>query len=200
MDRGAWQATVHGITESQTWLSNWACTLACGEQYGLGPDNKMISYKTAFISLSFRQFVEMRSNFGKFSLLTNNSSLKKIACWCFRIKLLSFLKVKMEKKRFLTKIIIKNLQIKFIISFNDTRASQIFDSLSRYFLKAEYFQSTTPRQRCRYFSYIYKIPALETKLVNLMEWRITEITNLSDCAFICMRCRFRAGSKIKCTI
>ena len=24
MDRGAWQATVHGITQSQTWLSYWA--------------------------------------------------------------------------------------------------------------------------------------------------------------------------------
>ena len=23
MDRGAWWATVHGITQSQTWLSNW---------------------------------------------------------------------------------------------------------------------------------------------------------------------------------
>ena len=26
MDRRTWQATVHGITESQTWLSDWACT------------------------------------------------------------------------------------------------------------------------------------------------------------------------------
>ena len=26
MDRGAWQATVHGITKSWTWLSNWAQT------------------------------------------------------------------------------------------------------------------------------------------------------------------------------
>ena len=26
MDRGAWQATVHGIAKSQTWLSDWACT------------------------------------------------------------------------------------------------------------------------------------------------------------------------------
>ena len=25
MDRGAWWATVHGVTESQTWLSDWAC-------------------------------------------------------------------------------------------------------------------------------------------------------------------------------
>ena len=24
MDRGAWWATVHGVTKSQTWLSNWA--------------------------------------------------------------------------------------------------------------------------------------------------------------------------------
>ena len=24
MDRGAWQATVHGVTKSQTWLSDWA--------------------------------------------------------------------------------------------------------------------------------------------------------------------------------
>jgi len=28
MDRGAWQATVHGVTKSQIWLSNWACTHA----------------------------------------------------------------------------------------------------------------------------------------------------------------------------
>ena len=26
MDRGAWQATVHGVAESWTWLSNWALT------------------------------------------------------------------------------------------------------------------------------------------------------------------------------
>lgn len=48
------------------------------------------------------------------------------------------------------------------------RASQIFDALSRYFLTAEYFQSTTARQRGRYFSYIYEMPVLERKLVNLM--------------------------------
>ena len=28
MDRGAWWATVHTITESRTWLKNWACTRA----------------------------------------------------------------------------------------------------------------------------------------------------------------------------
>ena len=27
MERGAWQATVHGVTKSQMWLSNWAHTL-----------------------------------------------------------------------------------------------------------------------------------------------------------------------------
>ena len=26
MDRGAWQATVHGVPECQTWVSNWALT------------------------------------------------------------------------------------------------------------------------------------------------------------------------------
>ena len=26
MDRGVWWATVHGVAESQTWLSYWACT------------------------------------------------------------------------------------------------------------------------------------------------------------------------------
>ena len=25
MDRGLWQATVHGVTKCQTWLSDWAC-------------------------------------------------------------------------------------------------------------------------------------------------------------------------------
>ena len=25
MDRGAWQATVHGVAKSWTWLSDWAC-------------------------------------------------------------------------------------------------------------------------------------------------------------------------------
>ena len=29
MDRGAWQATVHGVTKLQTWLSNWAQTHYC---------------------------------------------------------------------------------------------------------------------------------------------------------------------------
>ena len=24
MDRGAWSATAHGVTKSQTWLSDWA--------------------------------------------------------------------------------------------------------------------------------------------------------------------------------
>ena len=28
MDRGSWQATVHGVAKSQTWLSDWACTHA----------------------------------------------------------------------------------------------------------------------------------------------------------------------------
>ena len=27
MDRGTWWATVHGVTKSQTRLSNWACTI-----------------------------------------------------------------------------------------------------------------------------------------------------------------------------
>ena len=26
MDRGAWQATVHGVSKSQPRLNNWACT------------------------------------------------------------------------------------------------------------------------------------------------------------------------------
>ena len=29
MNRGAWRATVHGVTKSQTWLSDWAC-MQCG--------------------------------------------------------------------------------------------------------------------------------------------------------------------------
>ena len=29
-DREAWQATVHGVTESQTWLSNWTKPPNCG--------------------------------------------------------------------------------------------------------------------------------------------------------------------------
>ena len=28
MDRGAWQATVHGVAKSRTWLSDWSCTHA----------------------------------------------------------------------------------------------------------------------------------------------------------------------------
>ena len=31
MDRGAWQATVHGVTKSRTWLSDWASTFVAGE-------------------------------------------------------------------------------------------------------------------------------------------------------------------------
>ena len=26
MDRGGWQTAVHGVSKSQTWLSDWACT------------------------------------------------------------------------------------------------------------------------------------------------------------------------------
>ena len=26
MDRGTWQATVHGVAKNSTWLSDWACT------------------------------------------------------------------------------------------------------------------------------------------------------------------------------
>ena len=28
IDRGAWWATVHGVTKSQTWLNDWVCTHA----------------------------------------------------------------------------------------------------------------------------------------------------------------------------
>ena len=34
MDRGAWKATVHGITKSETWLSNWALLLLFSRQVG----------------------------------------------------------------------------------------------------------------------------------------------------------------------
>ena len=29
MDRGAWQATIHRVTKSQTGLSNWICMYVC---------------------------------------------------------------------------------------------------------------------------------------------------------------------------
>ena len=32
MDREAWQATVHGVTKSQTWLSAWIYTLWCRKE------------------------------------------------------------------------------------------------------------------------------------------------------------------------
>ena len=33
MNRGAWWATVHGVTKSRTWLSNWTEQLAYGYEY-----------------------------------------------------------------------------------------------------------------------------------------------------------------------
>ena len=36
MDRGAWRATVHGVTKSQTWLNDWTLTHATKEN---GHDN-----------------------------------------------------------------------------------------------------------------------------------------------------------------
>ena len=33
MDRRAWQATVHGVTKSWTWLSDWACTFISWKKY-----------------------------------------------------------------------------------------------------------------------------------------------------------------------
>ena len=35
MDRGAWRATVHGVTESQTWLSNLRMTMLLGNSHWL---------------------------------------------------------------------------------------------------------------------------------------------------------------------
>ena len=42
MDRGAWKATIHGVTESWTQLSDWACMHACTYtifKYSQGADN-----------------------------------------------------------------------------------------------------------------------------------------------------------------
>ena len=37
MDRGAWQATVRGVTKSPTWLSHWTSTRRwCSDWFGLG--------------------------------------------------------------------------------------------------------------------------------------------------------------------
>ena len=33
VDKGAWQATVYGVTKSWTWLNNWAYTHTLGEAY-----------------------------------------------------------------------------------------------------------------------------------------------------------------------
>ena len=33
MDRGAWRATVHGVSKSQTLLSNWACVCVCAHTH-----------------------------------------------------------------------------------------------------------------------------------------------------------------------
>ena len=42
MDRGAWRATVPGVTESQTWLSDWAHTNT--HKVFQGQSRKLISY------------------------------------------------------------------------------------------------------------------------------------------------------------
>ena len=61
MDKGAWQATVHGVAKSQTRLNNFAYLLT---RYGYGSDNFYFKYSYAqtylFISLAMafklRQF------------------------------------------------------------------------------------------------------------------------------------------------
>ena len=51
MDRGAWQATVHGAAKSLTWLSEWITTNAC---WGLSGNRSKAEFS---MGLSRRQWV-----------------------------------------------------------------------------------------------------------------------------------------------
>ena len=49
MDRGAWQATVQGVTKSQTWLRNWAHTSIFTYTFVWGfPDGLVVKKSTSW--------------------------------------------------------------------------------------------------------------------------------------------------------
>ena len=54
MNRGAWQATVHGVTKSQVWLGNWAHTLIVKASlwFLLIPNNWVVVYIHSVISVA----------------------------------------------------------------------------------------------------------------------------------------------------
>ena len=54
MNRGAWQATVHGVTKSQVWLSNWTHTLIVKASlwFLLIPNNWVVVYIHSVISVA----------------------------------------------------------------------------------------------------------------------------------------------------
>ena len=54
MDRGAWQATVHGVTKSQTWLSAWE--YACERTHTRGN----LAYLTVELGHSFSPAFELK--------------------------------------------------------------------------------------------------------------------------------------------
>ena len=55
MDRGAWWATVHGVTKSRTWLSNWPYT-----HYIPGKRSPRFSHLCVFILLLCGSWCQLR--------------------------------------------------------------------------------------------------------------------------------------------
>ena len=71
MDREAWHATVHGITKSQTWLSNWTDWLSFKPTvFSLSP----FSFKRLFSSSSLSAIRELLSAYLKLLILLANLS------------------------------------------------------------------------------------------------------------------------------
>ena len=62
MDREAWQATVHGVIKSQTWLSGWACTVltsriseSCGNSVWIMRNHQTVFHSSCTIWHSHQQ-------------------------------------------------------------------------------------------------------------------------------------------------
>ena len=52
-EREAWSATIHGVTKSQTWLSNWTVTITTMNTNQLGPWLISSKYLILFLTIGF---------------------------------------------------------------------------------------------------------------------------------------------------